>query len=141
MRVQEDINAYRQHLEISYETFAKMLFLDANTVKRTLKRDYNPTLNTLEKYAAALGGKVVFLTPEAEMAMADQDASALRVAMRDAADQVNAMAKEVEAARQLAREKEALADSLTAQVDLLLKQLAMRDDMLNKLLNKYVLSD
>lgn len=135
MQVQEDMTAHLKQLGISYETYAKMLFRDVNTVKKTLNPEKgNPTLDTLYKYAAVLGGEIVFLTAEAKQAMQDYDISALNESLK-------ATIAQAEAAEKQLAGKDEMIENLTRQVEHLAKQLATKDDMLNRLLNKYVLAD
>ena len=133
MQVLEDMVAQMKHLGISYDTLSKMLFVDVNTVKKTITPGKgNPTLSTLKKYAASLGGEVVFLTAESIHAMQDNDVSVLNATLKDSIAQVDALKAELEAAKQRMEEKDKLLESLS-------KQLVARDEIINKLLIKYVL--
>ena len=135
MRVLEDIGNQMKHLEISYDTLSKMLFVDVNTVKKTISPGKgNPTLSTLNKYASALGGEVVFLTAEALQAMKDNDISSLNASLKESVAQAEALRTELAAAKQRMEEKEKILEGLS-------RQLLSQGETINKLINRYVLKD
>ena len=155
MNVLEDMNAQLKLLGISYETYAKMLFRDVSTVKKTIiPGKGNPTLEILYQYAA-LGGDIVFLSAEALHDMQESNVGALSAQVKECMDQVEAMKQEVsirdqriEAMKQEVAirdqriaDKDITIETLTAQVLRQSNQLDAKDEMINKLLNKYVLTD
>lgn len=156
MNVLEDMNAQMKLLGISYETYAKMLFREVSTVKKTIiPGKGNPTLETLYIYAAALGGDIVFLSAEALHDMQESNVGALSAQVKECMDQVEAMKQEVsirdqriEAMKQEVAirdqriaDKDITIETLTAQVLRQSNQLDAKDDTINKLLNKFVLND
>ena len=142
MNVLEDMNAQMKLLGISYETYAKMLFREVSTVKKTIiPGKGNPTLETLYKYAAALGGDIVFLSAEALHDMQESNVGALSAQVKECMDQVEAMKQEVSIRDQRIADKDITIETLTAQVLRQSNQLDAKDDTINKLLSKFVLND
>lgn len=142
MNVLNDMNARLKWLNISMENYAEMLHRDVSTVKATMHpQKGNPTLRTLYEYATALNGEVVFLTAEAKQAMQDSDVSILNASITEYVNQIAKLKEDVDAMAQRMDDKDKMIESLTLQVARLAKQLDTKDDVINKLLNKYVLND
>lgn len=142
MNVLNDMNSRLKWLNIPIESFAEMLHRDVSTVKNTINPlKGNPTLKTLYEYASALGGEIVFMTPEAKQAMEDSNLSILNASVTQYAEQIEKLQGELENMAQRAEDKDKMIESLTLQVSRIAKQLDTKDEMINKLLNKYVLND
>ena len=119
-----------------------MLHRDVSTVKTTINPlKGNPTLKILYEYASALGGEIVFMTPEARQAMEDSNLSILNASVTQQAEQIERLQGELENMAQRAEDKDKMIETLTTQVARLAKQIDAKDDVINKLLNKYVLTD
>lgn len=142
MNVLNDMNARLNWLGISVETYAEMLHRDVSTVKATINPlKGNPTLRTLYEYATALNGEIVFLTAESKQAMQDSDLSILNASITEYTNQITSLNEERDALTKRIEDKDKMIETLTSQVARLAKQLDIKDEVINKLLNKYVLTD
>lgn len=56
-----EMNCRREKLGMSWKDLASRMRKDPNLVLRQYTEDSNPTLETLEQYAAAIGGSIHFL--------------------------------------------------------------------------------
>lgn len=142
MNVLNDMNSRLKWLNIPIEAYAEMLHRDVSTVKTTINPlKGNPTLKILYEYASALGGEIVFMTPEARQAMEDSNLSILNASVTQQAEQIEKLQGELENMNQRVEDKDRMIETLTTQVARLAKQIDTKDDVINKLLNKYVLTD
>lgn len=142
MNVLNDMNSRLKWLNIPIEAYAEMLHRDVSTVKATINPlKGNPTLKILYEYASALGGEIVFMTPEARQAMEDSNLSILNASVTQYAEQIEKLQSDLDNLNQRAEDKDKMIETLTTQVARLAKQLDTKDEMINKLLAKYVLND
>jgi len=66
MNLPEAIKEVMLENGLSYYRLANIMGLSLTTVTRTIGKDANPTISTLEKYAKYLGVKVSYIISKAE---------------------------------------------------------------------------
>lgn len=117
----EQLQGRRGYMKLTWDDLADRVHKDVSTVKKQISLSANPSLATLEEYAAAMDAEIVLLSGDA---LADYHNSGIARAQKNMAD----MDREIEALKEKVKEREEtiaiLRDkngALQADVDMLIK--------------------